>query len=204
MNLIDEIEQFKNIQKLKFTYRLSWRTLNWEKESTAWHTWCMMVVADYLLEKLNQICPWKYNLDKLKIYEMIVYHDLLESETGDVDLDPSASDLHKNKEKIEKETFPIFLEKIPKELRKIYSDRLHEYEDRQTLESRFVKLVDVIECEYQCAFQKDLWENWTKDYFVEKREKHFNFFPELKYIFYETLEFFEKNKYFSQRGPYIN
>lgn len=76
-----EIEKFKNIHKLKFTYRLSGRTMDGEKESTADHTWCCFIVADYLLEKLNIICPRKYNLDKLKIYEIIAYHDLLEAET---------------------------------------------------------------------------------------------------------------------------
>lgn len=198
MNLIDEIEQFKNIQKLKFTYRFSWRTLNWEKESTAEHTWCMFVVADYLLEKLNQICPWKYNLDKLKIYEMIVYHDLIESETWDVDLDPSASELHKTKAQIEKEAFPIFLDKIPKELRKIYSEKIDEYEKRETIESKFVKLVDVIEAEYQSIFYKYLRKNWSRDFYIQKREKYHDYFPELKFIFFDMLDYLDENNYFNQ------
>lgn len=115
-----DIEKFWNIQKLKFVYRYTWRLFDWEKESTADHTWCCFIIADYLLEKLNKICPWKYNLDKLKIYQLIAYHDLIEAETWDVDLDPSSSNKHKTKTQLEVEAFPKYLEKIPVEIKEIY------------------------------------------------------------------------------------
>ena len=195
-NIKSDIEKFVNIQKLKFTYRYSWRKFNSEKESTADHSWCCLVVADYLLEKLNKICPWKYNLDKLKVYEYIIYHDLIEAETWDVDIDPSCSEKIKTKKEVEEQVFPIFLEKIPNELKEIYKSRFSEYEKRETLESKFVKLIDVIEAEFQSFFFKDLFIWWTEEYFAEKREKHFYNFPELKFIYDEVLEYYKTNNYF--------
>lgn len=192
----NDIEKFLNIQKLKFTYRWSWRTFNWEQESTAEHSWCCLLVADYLLEKLNNICPWKYNLDKLKIYEYIMYHDLIEAETWDVDIDPSSSEKIKTKKEVEEEAFPIFLDKIPNELKEIYKKTISEYEKRETLESKFVKLVDVIESEFQCFFHKDMFIWWEESYFIEAREKHFKHFPELKFIYNEILDYYKKNNYF--------
>ena len=194
--LIKDIEWFTHIQKLKFTYRLSGRTIHWEKESTADHTWCMLVVVDYLLELLAEKAPWKYDLDKLKIYELIVYHDLLEADTWDVDLDPSDSEAHKTKDEIEAERMPIFIQKLPIEIQKIYKPRIHEYEERETIESKFVKLVDTVEAEFQCFFQKDLFENWSREYFIEKREKHFESFPELMFIYEEVLGYYTKEWYF--------
>lgn len=192
----NDIEKFWNIQKLKFTYRYSWRKFNWEKESTADHSWCCLVFADYLLEKLNKICPWKYKLDKLKIYEYIIYHDLIEAETWDIDNIPSNSDKIANKKESEKIAFNIFLHKIPYEIKDLYEKNFIEYEERENLESKFVKLVDVIEAEFQCFFRKDLFEWWTKEYFIEKREKYFFDFPELKFIYDEMLNYYIENGYF--------
>lgn len=116
-----------------------------EKESTAGHSWCCFIVADYLLEKLNALCPGKYPIDKLRVYELISYHDLIEAETGDIDLHPSLSDRHQMKHQREAELLPRYLAKIPEEIRELYQTRLAEYEERESLESKFVKLVDVVE-----------------------------------------------------------
>lgn len=97
---------------------------------------------------------------------------------------------------MEAEAFPVFLEKVPTEIQKLYENRLKEYEERESLESKFVKLVDVVECEFQCFFYKDLFKEWSEEYFISKREKHFNNFPELKFIYEEILEYYKKNDYF--------
>jgi 5'-deoxynucleotidase YfbR-like HD superfamily hydrolase len=195
-NVIEDINKFKNIQKLKFTYRFSWRTIDWEKESTADHTRCCFMIADYLLAKLNVICSWKYNLDKLKIYEIISYHDLIETETWDIDLSPIAKDKHWSKIQNEKEILPFFLEKIPNELKEIYKSRLTEYEERMSLDSKFVKLVDTIEWQFQVFFHKHLFKEWSEKYRISKIEKHFKDFPELKFIYIEMLEYYKNNDYF--------
>lgn len=196
-DIIKEIELFKNIHKLKFVYRYTWRTFDWQLESTWAHTWSMNLLTDYLLEKLEEKAPWKYKLDKLKIYELIAYHDLLEAETWDVDYDKKYSkDL--NKEELEKKAFPIFLEKLPESLKNIYEKNLEEYKKRETLESKFVKLVDVTEAEFQCFTYKDIWQNWTREEYDAGRWMYHDYFPEIKYIYEEMLDELEKNWYFKK------
>gem|GEM_PF-6421902 len=50
-------EQIHNSYKLKFTYRYSDRTFNGEKDSTAAHSWNMMIMADYFLNYLEEVSP---------------------------------------------------------------------------------------------------------------------------------------------------
>lgn len=149
-----------------------------------------------MLEVLEDKAPWKYELDKLRMHELIIYHDLLEADTWDIDLDPSDSDAQKTKQQIEEERMPIFMGMIPDEIQKIYKPRIEEYEQRESIESKFVKLVDTVEAEFQCFLQKDLFESWTREYFMEKRKKHFACFPELEYIYEEVLEYYTENNYF--------
>lgn len=198
--ILKDIELFQNILKLKFTYRYSGRLFNWEKESTADHTWFMFVIADYLLAKLEEVAPKKYKLDKLIIYEMIVYHDLIEAETWDVDLNPIWDNLSKqlSKKEVEEKALKVFLEKIPTEIKEVYEEKLEEYEKRESLESKFVKLIDVIEPDLQCAFFKEKYKEWSRDFYLEKKIKYYKDFPELKFLLEEFLDFFDKNDYFKK------
>jgi predicted nucleic acid-binding Zn-ribbon protein len=41
----------------------------------------MMLVADYLLEKLSMLAPGKYDLNMQRVYQLMSYHDLIEAET---------------------------------------------------------------------------------------------------------------------------
>lgn len=198
--ILNDIKLFQNILKLKFTYRYSGRLFNGEKESTADHTWFMFVIADYLLAKLEEVAVWKYKLDKLRIYEMIVYHDLIEAETWDVDLNPIWANFEKqlSKKEVEEKALKIFLEKVPTEIKKVYEEKLEEYEKRESLESKFVKLIDVIECDIQCFLFKEKYKDWTKEYYLEKKTKYYNDFPELNFLLLEFLEYFEENDYFKK------
>lgn len=136
------------------------------------------------------------SLNRLRIYELIAYHDLLEAETGDIDLDPSMQDFHKSKMQLEEDALPVFVKKIPNLLQERFLSFFNEYEQRITLESKFVKVVDIVECELQCLFHKELFENWTREYFIDKRERHFLYFPELIPIYQEILSFYDVNGYF--------
>lgn len=198
--ILNDIISFQNILKLKFTYRYSGRLFNGEKESTADHTWFMFVIADYLLAKLEEVAVWKYKLDKLKIYEMIVYHDLIEAETWDVDLNPISANFEKqlSKKEVEEKALKVFLEKIPSEIKEVYKEKLEEYEKRESLESKFVKLIDVIETDLQCFLFKEKYKDWTKEYYLDKKTKYYNDFPELKFLLEEFLEYFEENDYFKK------
>jgi len=45
------------------------------------------------------------------------------------------------------ETFPT---KLPKEIQSKFVSAYNEYEERKSLESKFVKIVDIIEAEFFC------------------------------------------------------
>ncbi len=183
--MINEVLQdalkMQEAMKLKFTYRF-WNRLKGDKESVAAHTWSMFVVADYLLEKLEQSAAWKYNLDITKVYQLIMYHDLIEAETGDEDIDPSNSKNHNAKWEKERQAMKIFPAKLPKEIENKFIWSYEEYEKRESLESKFVKIVDIIEAEFFCCNKWYLFENWTKEFHREKRLPYYEDFPELLYI----------------------
>ena len=175
---LQDAQKMREAMRLKFTYRFWWR-MQWEQESVAAHSWSMMLVADYLLAKLEELAPWKYILDTAKVYSLIAYHDLIEAETGDEDVDPSNQENHKQKNENEKAAFHSFQEKLPTEIQKKFEDMYSEYEERKTIESRFVKIVDCIEAEFFCHEMWELFTTWTKDFHEELRLKHFRHFPEL-------------------------
>ncbi len=191
---IQEAKQMQEAMKLKFTYRF-WDRLRWEKESVAAHSWSMMLVADYLLEKLENIAPWKYKLDRARVYQLISYHDLIEAETGDEDLDPNNSINHDAKWNKESRAMKTFPNKLPKEIQNIFVSAYNEYEAKKTLESKFVKIVDIIEAEFFCHDKWYLFENWSREYQESKRLHHFSDFPELLHIQEDLIENADMNYY---------
>lgn len=68
--MIDDINKFRLFNKLKSVYRFS--SVDNRKESTAEHTWSAMILADFFLTKTE------IKLDRLKIYELLMYHDVAE------------------------------------------------------------------------------------------------------------------------------
>ncbi|NDK09805.1 HD domain-containing protein [Candidatus Gracilibacteria bacterium] len=179
--VLQDALKMQEAMKLKFTYRFGNR-LKGDKESVAAHTWSMFLIADYLEEKLHHLAPGKYDLDMKKVCKLIMYHDLIEAETGDEDLDPSNSENHNAKGEQEKHAMETFPTKLPKEIQSKFVSAYNEYEERKSLESKFVKIVDIIEAEFFCFNKGYLFKNWTKDYHESKRLHHYLDFPELLYI----------------------
>lgn len=176
--------------KLKFTYRFTDRPIyNWEKESVAAHSWWVLLTADYLLERLESLAPGKYKLDREKIYSLIIYHDLIEVETGDVDIDPTYKKLQDAKQAREVEALKTLPGKLPVEIQARFLSLFQEYEKRETLESKFVKILDIIECEFTILERADFFENWTYEYRESIRKPHFQYFPELEEILDDILEY---------------
>ena len=197
-----DLEKFSkdilNVFRLKFTYRYTWRLVNWEKDSTAAHSWSMTILADYFLDYLEKKSSWKYSLNKIKIYEYIMYHDLIEAETWDIDNSPKYAKKHAQKKYSEDEALEIFSKKIPNYLWEKLTHIFHEYEERNTLESQFVKIIDIFEGQMQCLHDDSLWDDWTEEFynfrFVDRKE--FNSFPELKEIIVQIANQAKEKWYF--------
>ncbi len=52
------------------------------KESPAEHSWSCLILADYFLNKMKK--KDGEALDRLKVYELLMYHDVVEIEAGDI------------------------------------------------------------------------------------------------------------------------
>ena len=195
--IITEASQMREAMKLKFTYRYGGR-IQWEQESVAAHSWSMMLVADYLLAKLDELAPGKYELNREKVYSLIAYHDLIEAETGDEDVDPTNQENHSKKREKEQALFKRFKERLPKEIQDRFQKMYNEYEARETLEAKFVKVVDCLEAEFFVHEMWYLFGAWTREFHENLRLKHFIYFPELEYIIKELIDDCDEKYYKKQ------
>lgn len=184
---LQDAKRMQEAMKLKFTYRF-WERLQGPWESVAAHSWSMMLVADYLFAKLDELAPRKYNLNKQRVYQLISYHDLIEAETWDEDLDPWNQKNHMVKWEREENAMKYFPKKLPKEIQNIFLWAYTEYEARETLESKFVKIVDIIEAEFFCHNKWYLFKDWSREYQESKRLKYYDDFPELLHLQEELIE----------------
>jgi len=100
------------------------------KESTAEHSWSCMLIADILLEYIDE------PLDRLKVLEYLLYHDLVEVYAGDAKF--NNPDEMKHKEEKEAASIKKILSILPNPTR--YSSIIEE-----TRESQFAKAVDCLD-----------------------------------------------------------
>ncbi len=142
---LEEILAFINkAEKLKLEMRHSWLSNN-RQESVAEHSWRMSLMAILLKDKL------KVKVDIARVLKMIIIHDLVEIEAGDVSAldilrDPSIKQAKQQNE-------ILAIENIKEELgddlgNEIY-ELWHEFEDKETQESRFANALDKLEVQIQ-------------------------------------------------------
>ncbi|MCH4888074.1 HD domain-containing protein [Acidaminobacter sp. JC074] len=105
------------------------------KESTAEHSWSCMLIADILIDYIDE------PLDRLKVLEYLLYHDLVEVFAGDAKF----NNPEELKGKDEKEALALDKIKslIPKSER--FSRIIHEYESKESREAKFAKAVDCLD-----------------------------------------------------------
>lgn len=159
------------------------------KESSAEHSWSCLILADYFLQKMPE-------LDRLRIYELLIYHDILEIEIGDTPLHPKIE--FKKPEVDTKEIINKFKNNLSEEhLRKIEQIAL-DYEFMKSKESKFAKAIDALDPMIQGIAHKEKWKHWTKEFLIEKKAKYFKEFPIIEKEFYQLLDKLEKEGYFKQ------
>lgn len=192
INLAD-INKIKILNKLKSTYRLN--SVVDRKESSAEHSWSSLLLADLLITQLN------IKLDRLKIYEMLMYHDIIEIKIGDSPLAPGMSDRIEDKY-FQKEAMQLS-KKLPGSLKNKYVDLFKEFSEQKTIESKFAKLVDELDAIIQELDYKNDWDGWTKEFFKKHKSKYFEYFPELKKLYAELLDYLLKNNYLDKELKYL-
>jgi putative hydrolase of HD superfamily len=184
---MDEINKFRIFNKLKSIYRFN--SVDSRKESSAEHSWSCLILADFFLSNIKN-----YNLNRLKIYELLMYHDVVEIESGDTPLHPDIS--QDNKKEIENKSAIKLKEKLPSQLKDKFMQLFLEFEEQKTLESKFARAIDALDAKIHELDYKDDWKGWTKEFLIEKKAKYFEDFPELKKVFYDLLNYMCENNYF--------
>jgi putative hydrolases of HD superfamily len=182
---MDEINKFRTIYELKEVYRKN--SVGKRKESSAEHSWSCLVLADYFISKYN------IEIDRLKVYELLMYHDLLEIETGDVPLNPNNT--NKIIEKNEEKEIKILENKLPFPTNLKFVDLYKEYKERKTKEAKFSKAIDVLDAQIHELDYKEDWKGWTKKFLIEQKIKYVKEFSPLEEAFNEILEYLIYNNY---------
>ncbi|MFH1065480.1 MAG: HD domain-containing protein [Nanoarchaeota archaeon] len=185
---MEEINKLRKLYKLKNVERMN--SVGKRKESSAEHSWSCLILADYFLSKGN------INVDRLKVYEMLIWHDIIEIEAGDSPLHPGCN--HEGKAGKEMQAMKKIEKDMPVPLGKKAALLFKEFEECETMEARFAKAVDQLDAEIHEMDYKDDWKGWTKEFLIEKKGKYFEPFPELKESFEKILEDMEREGYFSQ------
>jgi len=183
---MDDLEKFKTFFKLKSTYRHN--NVDSRKESVAEHTWACLVLADFFLPRTGM------NIDRLRVYELLIYHDIVEIETGDIPMHPDYDT--SNKKQDEKIALIKLKENIPGSMKDRIGALVEEYNEINSIEAKFAKAIDALEVELFLSDSKDDWEGYTKKFVIDKKLKYFEDFPLMKKCFLEILDDIERKGYF--------
>lgn len=184
---MDNFHQLRKFYELKKVERAN--SVGNRKESPAEHSWSCLILADYFLNEMEDS-----KLDRLKVYELLMYHDVVEIEVGDVNLLDEQERKHKSKR--EKEAAHVLKKHLPLKLGKKFFDLFQEYEDGKTKEAKFAKAIDALDAEIHELDYKEDWKGWTEEFLRKKKGPLFEEFLELKKLFEESLEFCKKEGYF--------
>ena len=179
---MEELHDLREIYKLKQVYRQN--SVERRKESSAEHSWSCLVLADYFLSKTEQ------DIDRLKVYELLIYHDLVEIDTGDIPLKPGED--RDGKEEIEKKAAEKLEKMLPEPTGKKFRDVFRQFEEQKTIEAKFAKAIDGFDAVLHEADYKEDWEDWTEDFLRKKKEPLFEEFPEIQNSFEKIVKHFRK------------
>jgi len=163
-----DIDKFRVIYKLKSVNRYA--TVDNRKESSAEHDWSSLILADYIMTKTH------INIDRLKVYELLMYHDLMKIHAGDTPINPSIEDQHKveiNQLQKEKQAFHKIITELPENLSKKYESIYTEYIESVSEEAKFARAVEQLDAEIHEMDYKQDWKNWTEEFLRKKKNQIF-------------------------------
>lgn len=176
--------KIRKIYKLKEVYRAN--SVGDRRESSAEHSWSCLMLADYFLNKVKE------KLDRLKVYELLMYHDLVEIEAGDV---PIYLD-RKGKEENELKAMNILKDQIPSELKQKFVALFLEFEEQITKEAKFARAIDKLDATlHELDYRKD-WKGWNEEKVRKYNDPYVKEFPELKQFNEDLLSFVKKEGFY--------
>ncbi len=165
-NLLKQIEFIKEIDKLKYIQRKT-RLLNSDRpENDAEHSWHLAVMAIVLAGHSNEA------VDILKVVKMVLIHDIVEIDAGDVFIyDTTKNHTNTDEERLAAERiFGLLPTEQAKELIAIWE----EFEAGETSEAKFARSMDRLEPLLQnFSNSGGTWQEYDVKYetVVEKKKK---------------------------------
>ncbi|GAA0075886.1 HD domain-containing protein [Clostridium sp. CTA-5] len=142
--LLKVLEVIKLGEKLKFEMRHSWLS-NGRQESVAEHTWMVSLMALLIEPYLTQ------KVDSSRLLKMIIIHDLVEAEAGDIPAFDTMNNDDLKKLKSEKEIKAI--ENIRDTLGNGLGEEVYnlwfEFENKNTYEAKVANAMDKLEAQIQ-------------------------------------------------------
>jgi putative hydrolases of HD superfamily len=181
-----------DIEKILVMYRLKQvdRAIDVldRKESSAEHSWSCMVLADYFLVTM------KPALDRAKVMDLLLYHDLVEVESGDTFIYDQAG--LQTKKQRETEGFEILRKNIPKAISGKYADLHDEYEKRESPEARFAHAIDKLDPIIHSLHNTNSWKRWdlSEQDVRKSKEKYLEFSEAFTKIFEELIDYLKENE----------
>ena len=132
------------------------------KESSAEHSWSCILIADILMDYVDE------PLNKLKVFEYLLYHDLVEIYAGDAKFNNQEE--MKLKRQKEERALEMITSILPDANR--FQKLMSEYEHRQSREAEYAKAIDCID---SCIRNLNDHSSSKKDGFTESliREKYY-------------------------------
>jgi len=186
---MEEIIKLRKLYGLKKVYRAN--SVENRKESAAEHSWSCLILADYFLSITD------VKLNRLKVYELLMYHDVVEIEAGDTPIHKEQE--RKDQKERELKALNKLKNEIPKKLKAKFLNLVNEFEENKTKEAKFAQAIDKLDAEiHELDYKKD-WKGWTEKFLRNEKEKYFEEFPKLKQAFEKILNYLNENNYFNQR-----
>jgi len=181
-----------DLAKLRFLYKLKscyrYASVDSRHESVAEHSWSCLVLADCFISKFPQ------SIDRLKVYELLMYHDVIELATGDTPINPDIDDA--NKIDNERKNIDNIVKQLPDTFSQKYQDLFSEFLDQKTLESQFACAIDALDAEIHEMDYKQDWVGWSKEFLLNKKLHLFDQFPDMRQVFLELVDFLVVNNFF--------
>jgi len=184
---MEDILKFTKFNQLKKVYRMN--SVGKRKESSAEHSWSALMLADFFLNKIDK------KIDRLKVYELLLYHDVVEIDSGDFPI--KSKELALNKKEIELKSAKKLKAQLPKSQASKFFNLFLEFEENKTTESKFANAIDKFDAIIHEIDYKADWKGWSRQFLIDKKEKFFLDFPEINKLFHELLDYLEKKGYFS-------
>lgn len=132
--LKQQIDFILEIDKMKNIYRQSYVTDASKHENDAEHSWHLAVMVMVLGEYFDK------DTDTLKVMKMVLVHDLVEIYAGDTYLYDEKG--YEDKAKREQEAADKLFAMLPQEQKDEFMGLWHEFEAKNTKESKFAAVLD--------------------------------------------------------------